>query len=406
MSLPLHIAKKYFFSKRSTNAIHIISGIAILGIAVGTTSLILVMSVFNGFESLITTMLSNFNPDIKIIAVKGKSFQVDSLMIKKLESVPNVAYVSQTLEEKALFESNHVQDFGTLKGVDNNFKYVTHLDSSIKDGKYLLRSAGLDMAVVGSGLGNRLALQPERSTAPIAVYTPKMEAANFGDKPFTRMFIYPAGMFSIQQEVDYEYVIASLDFVREFLNKRGEASSIELRLKDYNNSKEATINKIKEITGSAYIVKDRYEQEASFLKLMNIEKWVSFAILSLTLLLVAFNMTGALWMIVIEKKQDIAILKSIGLVDNSIRNIFLYLGLILCVFGFGLGLIIAIILYVLQKEIGLVSVPDGFAVSSYPINMEIPDIFAILFVVLLIGWLAAFMPARRAKQTETVYRIE
>ena len=406
MYLPLHIARKYFFSKRSANAIHIISAIALLGIAVGTTALILVMSVFNGFESLITKMLSNFNPDVKIEILKGKSFIVDESKIKKLEALPNVAFVSVTLEEKALFESNHVQDFGTLKGVDDKFKLVTHIDSSVTDGKYQLRAGSLDMAYVGGGLGNRLAVQPERSSAPIAVYTPKMETEAFSDKPFTRMFLYPAGMFSIQQEVDYEYVIASLDFVREFLNKPGQASSIELRLKNYNPTNNETLKEIKAIMGNEYQVKDRYQQEESFLKLMNIEKWVSFAILSLTLLLVAFNMTGALWMIVIEKKPDIAILKSIGMDDGSVRNVFMFLGMILSTIGFTTGVIIALILYTLQKQIGLVSVPEGFAVSSYPINMVYTDVIAIFIVVSLIGLLASYMPSRRARQTETVYRID
>ncbi|HMG14376.1 MAG TPA: FtsX-like permease family protein, partial [Saprospiraceae bacterium] len=370
------------------------------------TALILVMSVFNGFESLITDMLSNFNPDVKITALKGKTFHIDSTMIKKLESIPNVIAVSVTLEEKALFESNQVQDFGTLKGVDNKFRMVTHLDSSIKEGKYLLRSGDLDMAVVGAGLGNRLAVQPERSTAPLAVYTPHTGTSGTVDKPFTRMFLYPSGTFSIQQEVDYEYVIASLDFVQDFLNKKEEASSIEIRLNNYQFSQKETIRKIKDITGNTFVVKNRYQQEESFLKLMNIEKWISFAILSLTLLLVAFNMTGALWMMVIEKKPDIAILKSIGMNDSSVKNIFMLLGLVLSGFGFLLGLIIAVILYTLQKEIGLVSVPEGFAVSSYPINMEMLDIIAILFVVMTIGWLAAYMPARRAKLGDTIYRVE
>lgn len=406
MYLPLHIARKYFFSKRSANAVHIISGIAILGIAVGTTALILVMSVFNGFESLITDMLSNFNPDVKITAIKGKTFHLDSTMVKRLEALPNVSAVSATLEEKALFESNQVQDFGTLKGVDNKFKLVTHLDSSVKEGKYLLRSGDLDMAIVGAGLGNRLAVQPERSTAPLAVYTPRTDASGIVDKPFTRMFLYPSGTFSIQQEVDYEYVIASLDFVQDFLNKKGQASSIELRLKNYKLSQKETLKSIQSVVGKSFMVKNRYQQEESFLKLMNIEKWVSFAILSLTLLLVAFNMTGALWMMVIEKKPDIAILKSIGMSDSSIKNIFMLLGLILSGFGFLLGLIVAVVLYILQKQIGLVSVPEGFAVSSYPINMEILDVIAILFVVMCIGWLAAYMPARRAKVGETIYRVD
>ena len=219
-TLSFIFSRKYFYSKRSANAIHYISTISILGISIGTAALILVLSVFNGFEGLITKMLNQFNPDIKITPREGKFFERDSVMIKKLENTEGVLAVSKVLEEKALFESEKVQDFGTLKGVDKHFRQVASLDSAILEGEYMLTKDKTDYGIIGFGLANKLGTMPSQLSEPISVYSPNEDEAGIISQPFTRRFLYPGALFSIQQDVDYEYVITSLEFVEELLTNR------------------------------------------------------------------------------------------------------------------------------------------------------------------------------------------
>lgn len=402
-SLPVLFSRKYFYSKRSANAIHYISTISILGISIGTAALILVLSVFNGFEDLITKMLNQFNPDIKVVPVEGKFFERDSGIISQLQHVDGVLAVSQVLEEKALFESDKVQDFGTIKGVDKYFRQVASLDSAILDGEYVLTKNKTEFGIIGYGLGNKLGTMPSQLSDPISVYSPNEDDAAVVSQAFTRRFLYPGALFSIQQEVDYEYMIASLDFVAELLGKPNSLSAIEIKL-DKKKSGKDTQKRIQSIVGDKFEVKNRYQQEEAFLKLMNIEKWVSFAILSLTLLLVAFNMTCALWMLVLEKKSDLATLKSLGMKDRQVFRIFLNLGMLLSLFGFLSGLFIAVILYVLQKTVGIVGVPEGFAVNVYPVEMQLTDVLAILIVVSVIGFLASYFPAKMASRSSAIYK--
>lgn len=395
-------ARKYFFSRRSANAIHFISGISILGISIGTAALILVLSVFNGFEELITKMLNRFNPDLKISSVEGKSFKIDSNLVSKIKHLDGVKSVSLVLEEKALFESNKVQDFGTIKGVDKNYNQVSEIDSVIMEGEYVLKKGDIYYGVLGYGLSNKLGSSPSPLSDPISIYSPNEDDSGFGNQAFTRRFIYPGALFSIQQDVDYEYILASLDFVQDLLHKPQMASGIEIKLKTKNDVSIQQI--IEKLVGKDFKVKNRYQQEEAFLKLMNIEKWVSFAILTLTLLLVAFNMTCALWMLVLEKKPDIAVLKSMGMKNEIISKIFLNLGIMLSMFGFGIGLILSLILYYLQKNMGLVGVPEGFAVNAYPILMKTSDVLVIMVVVFVIGFLASLFPARMASKTSAVHK--
>lgn len=402
-SLPLVFSRKYFYSKRSANAIHYISTISILGISIGTAALILVLSVFNGFEDLITKMLNQFNPDIKVVPVEGKFFEKNQQILSKLKEIDGVLAVSQVLEEKALFESDKVQDFGTIKGVDNNYRQVASLDSTILDGQFVLSKENVDYAIIGFGLGNKLGSMPSQLSEPISVYSPNGDDAGIVSQPFTRRFLYPGALFSIQQDVDYEYMIASLAFVEDLLGKPNTLSALELKI-DPKKSVKTIQKNIQTLMGDKFAVKNRYQQEEAFLKLMNIEKWVSFAILSLTLLLVAFNMTCALWMLVLEKKSDLATLKSIGMKDNQVFRIFLNLGMLLSLVGFFTGLIVAVILYILQKTVGIVGVPEGFAVNVYPVEMQISDVLAILIIVSVIGFLASYFPAKMASRASAIHK--
>ena len=407
MNLSLKIARRYLFAKKSTNAINIISGISVLGLALGAAALVLVLSVFNGFEKLITGMMSNFNPDVKIVATKGKTFISDSLKINQLRQIKGVALLSETLEETAFFEYEKTQAIGTLKGVDDNFSKINRIDSTVREGRYLLHDTQNDYAVLGGGIRNQLGVYERNMLTPLSIYMPKRGEVGVLEQPFAKRFVYPAGAFVIQSEVDNQYVLTNLQFVRDILNAENEVSAYEIKLRPDANASSA-LSEIRSIVGNEFTVKDHYQQDEAFLKLMNIEKWMSYAILSLTILLVAFNMVGSLWMMVLEKKQDISILKSMGAQDKLIRNIFLNEGLLLCGMGLVSGFVIAIILYLLHvyTEGGLVPLPPGFASDRYPVALKTVDFVVVATTVIVIGLLASLPAALRAMRVETAMKEE
>lgn len=405
MNLSLKIARRYLFAKKSTNAINIITGISVVGIAIGTAALVLVLSVFNGFEDLIIGLMSKFNPDVKVTAVVGKTFVPDSSKIAQLEALPGVELVSQTLEEVAFFEYGQSQDFGVVKGVDDKYHQVNGIDSAIFEGQYRLQAGERNLAVLGGGLRNKLQVDIEDPFATLNIFMAKREKTAGLEQPFKKRMAYPAGSFKIQQDFDNQYVLVSLEFARDLLGAYDEVSALELKFKP-NADHAATIASVKSLLGNDFLVKDRYQQDEAFLKLMNIEKWMSFALLSLTLILVAFNMIGSLWMIVLEKKADISILKSMGGRNALVRNIFLGQGFLLCMLGLGTGFVLAILLYALQKLFGIVPIPEGFVVDAYPISMRLLDLVAVAVVVLVIGVLASLPAALRASKVPALVREE
>lgn len=405
MNLPLSIARRYLFAKKSTNAINIISGISVFGISVGTAALVLVLSVFNGFEDLLTGLFNSFNPDIKITIAQGKTFTSDPEKIAQLKALPGVDAVSETLEETAFFEYEGNEGFGIVKGVDKYYKEVTNLDSTIREGVYELGDGERDMAIMGVGMRNKLSINIDNYLATLNVYMAKEKTRGPLDKAFRKQFVYPVGTFVIQQDFDSQYVISSLDFARRLLKAPDKVSALELKLNDKVDP-DNTKASIQKILGEAFIVKDRYQQDEAFLKLMNIEKWMSFAILSLMLVLIAFNLIGALWMIVLDKRKDIAILKAMGAKNLTIRNIFLNEGLLLSILGITLGFGIAILLYVIQKTFGIVPIPSGFVVDAYPISMRFSDFVVIAITVAVIGLMASIPPALRAARISAITREE
>ena len=403
MNLPLKIARRYLFAKKSTNAINIISGITIFGISVGTAALVLVLSVFNGFEDLITGLFGAFNPDVKVIPAKGKVFDVDTIKLAEIKNLIGVDIVAQSLEEIAFFEYKGSQDFGIIKGVDQYYHQVTNIDSMIREGKYEFEDGVRNLAVLGVGMRNKLSVNVNDYLGAMSVYMPKRKEVGPISKPFKQKTIYPGGTFVIQQDFDNQYVLSSLGFVKDLLGYKNKVSAFEIKFKA-GADQEGTIQSIQQILGPEFLVKSRYQQDEAFLKLMNIEKWMSFAILSLTLVLVAFNMIGALWMIVLEKKQDIAILKSMGADNTSIRNIFFSEGLLICLVGLVIGFVLAIIFYLAQTYFGIVPIPAGFVVDAYPISMRLPDFLLVAITVILIGLVASIPPAIRATRVPALIR--
>jgi len=401
MNLPLKIARRYLFAKKSTNAINIISGISVFGISVGTAALILVLSVFNGFEDLITGLFSNFNPDIKVTISEGKTFDADTVMIEKIAALPSVSIVSQTIEETAYFIYNKNESVGILKGVDDFYKDVTGIDTTLREGEYRFKDGKREMAVLGVGIRNRLSVNVGDYLSELEVYMAKRKNTGPLSKPFNKRSIYPTGTFVIQQDFDSQYILSSLSFAQNILGLKNKIGALEIKIIDDTNPQLAAAE-IRKIVGDKFTVKDRYQQDEAFFKIMNIEKWMSYAILCLTLILVAFNMIGALWMIVLDKKQDISILRSMGATRRIIRQIFLSEGILLGVLGMLLGFFFAVAFYIAQKNLGIVPIPAGFVVDAYPISIRLPDFIVVAITVLCITLIASLPAAFRAARVPAI----
>ncbi|MEP7323017.1 MAG: FtsX-like permease family protein [Saprospiraceae bacterium] len=399
----LSFSSRYLLGKKSTNAINIISGVSILGISIGTAALILVMSVLNGFEGLIRGLINSFNPDMRITLVEGKTFNHDSITLATLQNIPNVKLIYPYLEETALLEYKGIKDFALLKGVDSLFVHHTSILQKMDEGKFELNSPAGYMAVLGIGIRNKLAVSIDDDFARLAVFMPDVHAGAL--HPFKKRTLIPSGTFNIQQDYDSKYVFVDLDFLQELLNKKDQVTGYEIQLRDYSKVNH-TSKLLKKSLGPGFKVLDRNQQDAAFYKLMKMEKWISYAILSFVLLLVAFNIVGALWMIVLEKKKDIMILKSMGMKDQSVKNIFISTGLWITGIGILIGFVLAIFFYYLQQRFGLVPIPEGFLVDRYPVELRWFDFLIVGITVTIIGLIASLYPAKKAAALDEPIRYE
>ncbi|GDX44988.1 membrane protein [Bacteroidota bacterium] len=404
MNLPFKIALRYLLAKKSTQVIQLITGISILGLTVGTAALVLVLSVFNGFEDLIMGMYVKFNPDIKITPVSGKFFNADASLVYKMSRIPGVEAISGTLEEIAFFTYKDKQDFGMVKGVDTLFSAVSNIDSCIKEGVYLPNRSLSFNALIGLGIRNKLGIDLEDPFASLTVYMPKNKENTTFENPFRSRNLQPIGTFMIQQEYDNQYIITTLNVARELVGNPNILSAWEIKVSQ-NYPVKKVVSELQSIVMDRFYVKDYYAQEEGFIKLMRLEKWLSFAIVGFMLLLVAFNQIGALWMIVLDKKRDVSILKSIGSTDVDIRNLFLYEGLFLTGIGLISGVFLALFIFFLQKTFHLVAIPGSFVVDSYPISLRWEDFITVAITVLFIGLLASIPAALRAMRISTHEKI-
>ncbi len=395
IKLPFHIARRYLFAKKSTNVINVITGISVLGITIGTAALILILTVFNGLEELISGLFNSFNPPIKITLIEGKTFAEDEISVDELLVLKGVTSVSKSLEDLVMYEYEGIQEIGYMKGVDESFQQVNSIDSVIRKGEFKLEDQESDLAVFGVGLANKLNISVRRNLYPIRVFAPAKQTSIMTSKGYKSQFIYAGGTFSVQDEQDNKYAFSSLPFLQALLGKRGKISALEIGVTQDVDMKRLK-REVKNIVGDRFQVKDQYEQDASFLRVMQIEKWLSYALACFTLLLIAFNMVGALWMIVIEKKKDMSILKSMGMTTKNIERIFISEGILISLIGFVLGAILSIIVYQLQIRIGLVPIPPGSIIDTYPVLMKAKDFFVVFITVLSIGYLASILPAKRA----------
>lgn len=417
MKLAFWIARRYIFSKKSTNAINIISGISVFGIALGSMALVVLMSVFNGFEDVLRDLIGSFKPDIQVTVREGKTFVLDSTKLVQIRAVEGVSFVSATLEEVALFEYGKGQSLARIKGVDAVFSDVIAIDTMLESGRFRTIDAetGANYAVVGVALQSSLDVSPDRAdNQPLMVYMPKREAKKLSgnSKPFRQRELLPSGVYGVDQAEYDNFVLTNIEFVRELLAyENGEMSALEIRIAPDVPAQVVKQRLSAILPPDAYDIKDRYEQDEAFFKVTNMEKWVGFVIFAFTLILVAFNMVGALWMLVLEKQKDIATLKALGANNRFIRNIFLAEGAMLSAFGVIIGVLLGFALCLTQQYTGFVKLDTGsagsaFVIDYYPVAMRWTDFLVVVVTVLCIGTIAAWLPAARATRVEGIVRNE
>ena len=391
-------AWRYFRSKKSANAINIIAWISVLAIAVGTAALIIVLSVFNGFEDLVKGLYGDFYADAKITAAKGKFISFTPELVKKITAIPGISRLSFYAEEKAVLVNGDYQTIVFLKAVDENYTSVNHLNNHIERGEYKIGNAETPAIVVGAGISNAVGADPENNLSQPVIYLPNRKATNFSSLDAMHSYnVTTSGIFTVQQEFDDKYAFTNLAFMQYMLDlKVNEYSGVEIALEPGADAVDVQ-KKLQQVTGANYVVQTRYEQNQSLFSIMQIEKWVIYGILSIILLVAAFNMIGALIMLVLEKQKDIAVLKAMGAHDTRIQSIFLTEGLVLAGVGGTAGMLLAFITCILQLKFHLIKLGGAtFIIDYYPVKMSLSDFLLVAFTVLTVAVLAAWIPSRKA----------
>lgn len=397
MNLPFYIARRYLFSKKSHNAINIISMVCVCGVVVATIAVVCALSVYNGFNDLVAGMFSSFDPELKISPRTGKVFDPTTAEFQKVKQLPDIAWFGEVLQDNALVRYHDRQDIAVIKGVDENFSHLTLIDSILIDGSFILKDEVADYATLGVGLSAKLGAKPG-FTSPLEIYVPKRdEKVNLSNpaSSFNQEYAYIGGVFLINQQVyDEGYMILPISLVRQLLKYDKEVSSIELKLADGVDISSAK-KQIKALLGDRFIVQDRYEQQEASFKMMQVEKWMTFLILSFILAIALFNVVGSLSMLMIEKKDDVRTLQNMGADDKLVRRIFLFEGWMISGFGAVIGIVIGLVLCLLQQHFGFIKLGQtagAFVIDAYPVRVVFTDLLVAFITVAAIGLMAAWYP--------------
>ena len=403
MSFPFYIARRYLFSKKSHNAINVISGVSVCGVALATLALVCTLSVFNGFQDLVTTMFTAFDPEIKITAANGKVIDAQDERIQLLKELPEIEVFSESLEDNAMVQYKGRQTMVVIKGIEDNFNQLTAIDSILYGrGDWILHDEVVDYAIPGIELVSILGTGI-RFLDPLEVYAPKrgvkINVAN-PSTSFESSYLHSSGLvFAVnQQKYDASYILTSLSFARELFQYETEVSSIELRLVADADLKKVK-NEIKRILGNDFLIQDRYEQQADTYRIMEVEKLISYVFLSFILLIACFNVIGSLSMLIIDKRNDVVTLRNLGADDQLISRVFLFEGYMITFFGALIGVGLGLLLCFIQQEFGLISLGSGssagaFVVDAYPVSVYATDVILVLITVLVTGFLSVFFPVR------------
>lgn len=370
---------------------HIISWASFVGVSIGTAALILVLSVFNGFEDLILNMYNSFDPHLKIVSLEGRVFDPKSIEI----NTSDIAEKTYVLEEKVLLKYQEKEFIAIVKGVSSSYKDLTNFDSLLIDGSYIDSYENNNVAVIGRGVAYHLSLGIGSMFDQLHVFAPNRKAKTLlnPQNSFKQASILPVGVFGIQSEIDEKYIITPLAFIQNLADRGEKISAIEIKLKNADKMLKVQ-EQIKEQLGDKFIVKNRLEQQVFLYKILNSEKLAVFLILTFIMIIAAFNIVGSLSMLILDKKQDIKTLKSFGATERKIRNLFFYKSMLTTIMGIFIGMAIGLLLALLQQNFGFISMGNGsFIVNSYPVLVKLTDVFLVIITVLFIGLIASWFPA-------------
>ncbi len=402
-------AWRYFKSKKSTNAINIIAWTSIAAMIIGTMALILVLSVFNGFEGLVKSLYSTFYTDIKVSASAGKSIIVSPEQLQKLKGLSSVKNFSLVVEEKALVQNGENQSVIYLKGVDENYRYVTGVADNLWNGEYDIGDEEVPKLILGVGVEGALGIVADRNIFSLKIYLPRKSSSEQINplEDISNDTIRTSAAFQIQQDFDNKYGITNIDFMKKSL-KLGENdfTAVEISAKDPTESKELQ-KAVQQIFGEGYLVQDKYQQNQSLYSVMNTERWVIYGVLCLILVVAAFNMIGALTMLVLEKQKDISVLNALGANRSFVQRVFLSEGMLLALVGGGIGMLLALLIAWLQIKYHLIPLAGGsFLIDYFPVKLRLMDFILVGSTVFVIALIASWLPSRKAATQDFSLRSE
>jgi len=403
LNLSSFIARRYLFSKNNKNAINIISGISVAGFAVGSFALVVVLSVFNGFEELVISLYNSFDPDIKISPAQGKVFNPKDAKTVQLAQINGVLHVTEVLEENAALKYDDKQTIATVKGVSKGFEKYSGLDTMMFEGELLLRDGNMSYAAVGYGIARYLSINTDNSFVQLAVFTPKRGDVDVVDaeNALVKKYIFPAGIFSVEDNINDKYIIVPIEFARSLLEYETEVSSLEIILKPGTDMLKVQ-REIQQLLGDRFVVENRYQLQEVLYRVFNTERWATYFILTFILLVAAFNVIGSLTMLVIDKKRDISILKSMGAGNGQIRYIFFKEGLLIALIGAVAGILLGVLVCWLQQTFGIIKLGGNgtFVVNNYPVKLVVTDIILVFFTTLLLGGVTSLYPSLKSSRQD------
>lgn len=403
MNTALYIARRYLFSKKSTNVINVISAISVLGVAVATMALVVVLSVFNGFSDLVATFFTAFDPTIKVVPVSGKTCSVNDPALMQIRSMEEIEVATECVEDQALAIYGNQQAMVNIKGVDDNFDQLTHIrDICYGEGTFDLHAADLQYGIPGIRLAQTMNM-PARFLGYMYIYAPNREGQldmmNPMDGFIVDSLLSPGVVFSVQQgKYDRNYILTSIEFARNLFQREGEISSLEIKLKPGSDIA-ATKEKMKAITGNRFKVLDRYEQQEDTFNIMKIEKLMAYFFLTFILVVACFNIIGSLSMLIIDKKKDVMTLRSLGARDSLIKRIFMIEGWMISIIGALIGVGLGLLLCLIQQQYGIVSLghsSGSFVIDAYPVSVHYTDVALIFITVVIVGFISVLYPVRYA----------
>lgn len=401
MNLPFYIARRYLFSKKKHNAINIISGVAVCGVALATLALVCTLSVFNGFQEMVAGFFTAFDPELKITVREGKVFNPQDSLVAGVRALPEIDIWTETLEENAMVQYKNRQTMVVIKGVEDNFEQLTAIDSLLVGaGSFKLANGVADFGVMGIDLVSELGTGLQFVDA-LQVYAPKRNVRVNVANPtnaFNKEYLHSPGVVFLvnQQKYDSRYILTSIDFARRLFDYTDEVSAIEIKLRPGADVTKVK-NKISGMLGEGFVVQDRYEQQADVFRIMEIEKLISYLFLTFILAVACFNVIGSLSMLILDKREDVNTLRNLGADNRLITRIFLFEGRLISIFGAGIGIVLGLLLCYLQQEFGLISLGNGngaFVVDAYPVSVHLTDVLLVLVTVVAVGFLAVWYPVR------------